>query len=88
MGANVNAIGGSVADYFARLTVDMGGETGSSGFAIGASDSNNGDSAGGAWGKSMSRTGAATLRGSPWLGATCILKPGAALTSITTPPPP
>ncbi|MCY1538285.1 hypothetical protein D9M68_738170 [compost metagenome] len=37
-------------------------------------------------GYSISITGAATLRGKPSLGAKCILKPGAALTSNTTPP--
>ena len=37
-------------------------------------------------GKSMSITGALTLRGRPSLGARCIRKPGPALTSNTAPP--
>ena len=37
-------------------------------------------------GKSMSITGPATSRGLPSVGATCMRKPGAALTS-TMPPP-
>ena len=37
-------------------------------------------------GKSMSMTGPATSLGFPSLGATCIRKPGAALTSQIAPP--
>ena len=37
-------------------------------------------------GKSMSITGPATSRGVPSLGATCMRKPGAALTSQMAPP--
>ena len=37
-------------------------------------------------GYSMSITGAATFLGNPFAGAKCILNPGAAFTSKTTPP--